>query len=466
MGAEYNPIVSGLQSGLQLRQQREQQKIEQERVQNERDYHDKLIEDSQQKLKQAQDQFDATHKLAESAHQVQLLGLKQGMQESLLKTGQAPGFSKLSDNPDGTVSYGAAGDHPLFPGSQITLPSPAMYAKNQADLERITLAPKTEQKISETDAAEAAKASKQLEVDSAKLAAEHKNKLAETAAHDSVLMQIRKDQDDANLNRTKITAGATLGAASLHSQATVRAAQIRTGAELFGDPSEGKQDPSPYIQALQNGTMTDEQLKAQFQGQPVAAAYIRQAAFQGGKIVPITNQQQATISSLRQLTALVPKMEDLMDTSLIMSPLQKSEKSKEIQTEIAKIAITLGGDKGQRLQKMLIDKAEGFTLGMLTTKSQSVSRIANYQRVIKETFEDVLQSQSPTQKTAMWRTVQGGAAGGSGQAGGQQGQGQPSQPAQPPVATMPTTQPPAPEQSSKRLVSVRKPDGTWTKEWR
>lgn len=452
MGAAINPVVQGLQYGMKLKQEREDRKIAQQKADQEGQYQQSLIDDAQAKLQEGHDQFQATHKLAEQAHNVQMLSAQQGINQSLLQTGYAPGFSTVGEDKDkGTVDYQASFDHPLMPGAKVTLPSPERYAQLQADRERITLAPKTEQKVTEEQAKNDAEAERQLKVDAAKLAAEHQNKLSEQAQHDSILTQIAKDKALNDLERTKITAGATMGAASLHSAATIKAAQIRTGADMFGAPDDGKVDPSPYIKALQTGQMTQEQLDNQFKGQPIAASYLKQTAYKVGGIVPITNAQQTSVGALQQLKALVPKMEELANTSTILSPIQAYERSKEIQAEVVKVAITIGGDKGQRLQKMLIDKAEGFIPGALTPKAQALQRIENFNRVVKDTFDDLFQSQSKEQKTALWGTVTGG----NGSGGATQAQPAPSTvPLVPPPGGAPVASPGTPQSAPKKLVFI------------
>ncbi len=478
MGTYQNPIVQGLQAGIELKNKRQQNELEGKRIENEAKYHQSLIDDAQSRLKESHDEFQAQNELAKQAHAVQMLGAKQAIQNELLTTGASPGFSVKAQNPDGTVTYTGAHDHPLMPDTEVTLPSPEKYTRNQADLQRIKLAPQTEQKIAEETAKQQSELQKQLQVDAARETLKGNITAANQKAHDAVLLQIRKDTDEASLGRANIQAGATLGAASIHANATTQAARIRTGAEMFG---QGGADPSPYIQGIQDGTLTQQQLNDTFKGQPLAGAYIKQAAFNGAKMVPITDKQQATVGNLQQLYSLIPKMEQLANTSTVMHPAQVYEMNREIQAEIAKVATTVAGDAGQRLQKALIDKAGGFTVGPFTSKEQAVNRIANFKRVVQDTFNDTLQSQSPTQRASIWGRVTGtlGAPGAS--AGQAAGQGQPAQ-APPSLGGLPTQAPPTgseqapptgseqapagPQAPQKKLVTVRKPDGTYVKEYR
>ena len=437
MGSYSNPIVSGLQAGLQLRQSREAREQdalrienEKQRINDERQYHQDTIQEAKDRLSQAGKQFEATNKLAQQAAQLQLLGHQQAAMDHLLKGDSVPGITaNPSTNPNPqTVTYNVAPDHPLFPQTQITLPHPEVYAQHQADLERIGLKPKTEQKIAETQAGKEEDYKRTIDLETAKAQAQSQLKQYELS-----VQKLMADQRNATtLGAAGIHANAALGAAQIHGEASKAAAKIRTGVALF-DPDGGGIDPQPYIQGILNGTLTDKQLDSSFKGAPAASNYIKQMVYQGANgAQPLSDVQQKNLSNYHSLTDLIPKLQQLANGS-VLNPLQNYELGKEIQGEIAKVANTLGGDKGQRLQKMLIEKADGLVPGPLTPKNIANERVNNYIRVLTNSFNDEFNGNSAAQRdhfaTSIGLTKYWGSNGG--QAGQAPQQGTPQQPTPP-----------------------------------
>lgn len=401
-------FVTGQARKDQLKQQQIQNELAQQTQDQANDYHQSLIEDAQTQLEETKKQNAHHVKIAQALHDQGLGALQASLADSVQKGQTIPGATMLDSGVDASTGHKwnrwqlpAYANDPNGKPTVVQLMDPEDYAKRQAEYARIAEAPKVEAKIAEEVGKQQAIGDKQKEIDDRQNVFKSQQQLD----HDNVLKRMNDDRIKNAMNVSKVHAGATLGAASIHARATTDAAKIRTGADLFGTAGEeGKVDPSPYITALRDGRMTQEQFDNQFKGTPIAGNYLKRTAFESAGIVAITNKQQVNLGSYQQLYALLPKLNQLA-TNSALKPWENYELSKELNAEIAKVANGLGGDRGQRLQKMLIDKASGFIPSMVTPTGMAKARVANFERVLKETFKDDFSTQSESQRKALWNQV-------------------------------------------------------------
>lgn len=413
MGQEaIDGILRALAQGHQAYQHKQELILEKQRADAQTEAEQARIKQQQEELGQRKDEAKEIHKQWALQHELTKkaadLALQMHMTQ-LAKDYQATGVQPAGVNmssaasslgPGGEANYTPTkpnqGDYQIMTlpgmgqgGSDVSMQvaKPEVAATRQANLQRILDQPKIEMEA----AKQGAETTRQIEVETARAREETKR----------YLEQIKLTQDSENKRNTERINGENY---RTKLETTSRETIANMPYQLFNNatPAERASLVDPSIEAMNNGTMSAKQVHDEFNskgmqggGMAVVGGFMKN----GG--IPPTDKQVTfntnvkpiidTLPLIQQYINMLPKTSNGLTSRLagisnadIINP-ELEALYKQIEFNIATVAKNLSGDQGQRLQKALLEPAQG---GYLPNKYRpTTANISNFNKLV-----DVLNS--------------------------------------------------------------------------
>lgn len=302
--------------------------IEQQRASAATEAEKARIEQEKESLKQRQHEFDVTSKAAQALHNMQIMSEEQKIATGAAQTGiMPPGVGSSPIPVGGSVNLPGIGQIPIPPqvaagntvsfpsGHTIDIPTPQVFAQQQADIARITNKPAEEAKTREQAAVQAAETERQLKVGQQgfqqrlqEIDKQNQYENQRQANMISAQAAIHNSENAAALQRAMITSsGGLFGMPG----------QFNSGVHIVtsddGEPQVIHQNPADYITntigRLENGTLSSDELKkTDSKGAPT----ILRLASQRG-IVPLTKDQQTNLKDLEEVSKAVPLLKEMAE---------------------------------------------------------------------------------------------------------------------------------------------------------
>lgn len=401
-----NNILEGLKIGHARRAEQARTELEQQRLQNERDSKEAEIKIRHDSLDEQKRQFDAAQKVISAKAALDSMQQKQEIAKGIMQGVPVPGATQQPQG--GTDQQPFSPIHPedatsvlhtLPTGDTVSIPTPQTQAKTAASVYEIANKP-----------VEAAKTREALALQESKNQ-EDKNKLAEEFG--------RRQLDNANsLMRERETRASAEKIALANNATQLQVAKIAHAglSNIFGQssPEQIKAMTDPVIQGMADGTMGYESIKKMFADKGMAGGdALVTASFMKNGMVPPSDKQVDFNKNVKPIVDSLPLIQEYINMlpkttgwlggqvsgikNIINTDLDA--KLKEIKFNIATVAKNLSGDQGQRLQKALLEPAEG---GYLPSKSApTTANVANFNKlidVINSTVDSQLGSLTPDQR--------------------------------------------------------------------
>lgn len=418
-----NDILQSFVAGTARQDALKQKKIENDLAQQQHDdlrgYHQGLLDEAFDKLDETKRQNDVANKIALQLHDSQMQKAKNDL-ATAVQTGQpVVGSQVLSEEKDPVTGYRTQSvqmpdwmHKPDGSPTILKLMHPEDYAKSQANLERTTLAPKTEQKIAEQDALQKAETKKLTAVEDSRNTHQMALKTMELDNQNVLAGLLRNSQE-------KIASGhdtATIQGHNIAAGATIQAAKIRTGAELAQSlmtPGPDGSTPSDQINAaISSGKYSVEDLKKMFPGAPAVVQMFTMNAAKNG-VGFVTPKQQTALPAWQQLGNVIPKMQKLISQQsqssngieayakgMIDKATNPEYKNliNEIQAVLPTIATSIGGEQGQRLSDAKLKKAEGWIPDPSLPPQENQKRLQDFIREVNSMFDSTYRNLSAAQR--------------------------------------------------------------------
>lgn len=418
-----NDILQSFVAGTARRDALKQQQVQNDLAQQQHDdlknYHEGLLDEAFGKMDETARQNDVNNKIAIQLHDSQMQKAKNDL-ATAVQTGQpVVGSTLLGESVDPVTGYRKQRiqmpDWMHKPDGSPTIIEqlhPEDWAKSQANIERITNAPKTEQKITEQDALQKAETDKLTTVEDVR------------AAHTKTLEQMKLDAQKSaaellRASQERIGAGhdkATVAGHQISASATMEAARIRTGAELAQSLTTAGPDgstPADSINAgISSGKYTLEDLKKMFPGSPAVVQMFALNSAKNG-VGFITPKQQIALPAWQQLGNAIPKMQKLIAQQSqssngleaagkgVIDKMFNSEYKNlvgELEAVISTIATTIGGEQGQKLSGIKIEKAKGWAPDPSLPPQENQKRLQDYINEVNSMFNSSMRNLSAAQR--------------------------------------------------------------------
>lgn len=288
---EANQIIEAIKFAIQERRAREMDEVERKRI--EADIEQRKIE-NERRLKEFDEQkrqFDISAKAAEAVRQAALAEARMKIGKEAAESGiLPPGSEPYAQTPNGAgfspINPAQASGHILnFPdGTRMAVPTPAIYAKQQADVERITQRPKVEADIEKARSLQADLLKKQEEAKDA----------------DLFRAMVQKQYED---QREEKRIKAENYRAELRAATDIKVANINKRGAVT-------EDVSPYINQLRTGTLSREEFMRMPLSNTDKMTAINSVTKSGDGI--INNKQKEFIQDLTTLVEAVDAMDEVI----------------------------------------------------------------------------------------------------------------------------------------------------------
>lgn len=384
-----NNILEGLKIGHARRAEQARTELEQQRLQNERDSKEAEIKIRHDSLDEQKRQFDAAQKVISAKAALDSMQQKQEIAKGIMQGVPVPGATQQPQG--GTDQQPFSPIHPedatsvlhtLPTGDTVSIPTPQTQAKTAASVYEIANKP-----------VEAAKTRTELALQESKNQ-EDRNKLTEEFG--------RRQLDNANsLMRERETRASAEKIALANNATQLQVAKIAHAglSNIFGQssPEQIKAMTDPVIQGMADGTMGYESIKKMFADKGMAGGdALVTASFMKNGMVPPSDKQVSFVQNVKPIVDSLPLIQQYINllpkttTGLggvlagithpdILNP-ELGALMKQIQFNIAPVAKQLGGDQGQRLQKALLEPAEG---GYFPSKSKPTpANVSNFNKLV------------------------------------------------------------------------------------
>lgn len=418
-----NDILQSFVAGTARQDALKQKQVENDLAQQSHDdlakYHQGLLDEAFDRMDETKRQNDVANKIALQLHDSQMQKAKNDLALAV-QTGQPVVGSKIiGESTDPVTGYrrqkiqmpewmhGPTGEPTVI--EQL---HPEDWVKSQANLERTSLAPKTEQKITEQNALQDAETKKLTTVEDVR------------AAHIKTLEQMKLDNQNTvaallRSSQEKIGAGhdvANIQGHAIAANATRDAARIRTGAELAQSlmtPGPDGSSPSDTINKnISNGKMSLPDLKQMFPNQPAVVNMFALNAAKNG-VGFVTPKQQTALPAWQQLGNVIPKMQKLISQqsqssngveSYIRGTIDSATNPEyrnligEIQAILPTIATSIGGEQGQRLSDTKLKKAEGWVPDPKLPPQENQKRLQDFIKEVNNMFDSTYRNLNPAQR--------------------------------------------------------------------
>ena len=410
---EVNSIAETMRSAaqrqLQAKQLAQEAQARADQLQLEKDKFNEEVNQHSISNKAAKALLDANL----AAHQAGLLQASQQMGTTYQNTGVAPAGATFSpaasSTPGGTPNFTPANSADAtsqvmqIPGMGAqTVLSPEQAAARQSNIDETLAAPKRKTE----ELKQGLETQRQVAVTTATQAEETKRQATINAQNQAAAIKLKKMEIEGENYRNSVSTATQL-----------KIAQMPYAIFNNMDPQTRTAIVQPSVDALNSGDMSATQVQKEFNEKGMAGAGTAViSAFMGSGGVPPTDKQvqfkqqiKPIIDSLpliQQYINLLPKsisgpggvMAGLTHPDMLNPQLEAT--MKQITFNIANVAKTIGGDAGQRLQKALLEPAEG---GYLPSKYKSTAyNISNFNKlmdVVNSSIDSNLGSLPPAQRS-------------------------------------------------------------------
>ena len=399
----------------ELAEAQKRTQIESERAQAERQFREAQVQQQKDSLAEQKRQFDLNLKAAQALHNAQINEKLQSIGTTYAQTGVAPPDTQVV--PSATSAQGgsytptnpqqATQQTLVMPGGQqISVPTPQAYAQRQADLKRAMLAPEVEARLKEQSS-------------------EHGFRLEEQKQQQAAAKELADLNKSWQLEIAKMQRDSAEGVARMHdaTQRFVATLPYRWFQDSGLSVGQTSDILKPYVEGVYTGTISPKDLKADFaaKGLGGADAAVMSAVMKAGG-VPLNDKQVATVNSLSIFPEIVKGIDTLID-SLPKTEGMKAGSSvnagmkglmtfgdknisvaqQSLESQIGRVALIVGGDQGQRLQKALLTSSEGgYMPSRFEPTDANIKRRNNFVSIVNSILKDsALRGIPETQQNAI-----------------------------------------------------------------
>lgn len=421
MADQGTEIIQNILHGLQIADARKARQatlaIEQQRANTESEAAKARAQEAKDRLAEELRQHNLAHDIAQQTlnlnkklGEAQISGEMQKIGESVANTGVVPAGATLSPaatSPQGgnytPINPQAATSQTLVMpgGQQLSIPTP----QGMADVKRTLMQP-------------------EIEASKAKIGQEQAARLAEIKEQGEQARLTAESQKSWQMEIARMQRDSAESIAKAH-DATLRfTAQLpysffaQTGLSVgqVGDLLK------PYVEGMYNGSISPQDLKADFaaKGMAGADAAVMGAVTKAGG-VPLNPKQVQTINSFGIFPQIIKNIDDLIDALPKTPGMSQSSHAQaalkglttlgdqnisvlkaNLESQIGRVALVVGGDQGQRLQKALLSSSEeGYQPSRLMSTDANIKRRNNFVETVKNILDTQLRGVPDKQKQAI-----------------------------------------------------------------
>jgi hypothetical protein len=413
---ELQGILEGLRNYSQVLQSQRQQALEAQQMANEREARQKQLDIESKRLDQEHNYQQAQLDLAQKAAALKNLADKQQLTLNYQQTGALPAGSTVQQSSTQQARFTGGG----FTGGQQLPAEPERQDINFND-ENGRLIAQAQNVLSPQGAAQL-QAEREFLLEKPKL----DYMMAQQNAQFVRQAQLEGLKRQGEFNQAVKIHGMDIASELQRNRDTIAGENARNAAEINSrekiamlpynmfnnmNPEQKNNLLQPIVSGMYDGTMSMKDAMAEFGKSNVAPAAANAILGQftqltGGGMIP-SDKQVETIKNLQPIVDMLPKIQAYIQSLPVtnnwaagklnaitqndfMNP-ERAMQMAQLEQPVAIVARNLGGDEGQRLQKALLEPAEGGYLPRKTDPTKvNVERFNNFLDLAKNSYMKAL----------------------------------------------------------------------------